>query len=217
MPSILRRWVALEGHEAALRHELLRVHEVYTRRIPHVTESLMYREHFLGAEFIGLVVYADDAGLVTAERQLAMARLDEVAAAHAKFSTPPLRVERIDEFVRVPHAGPYGIAGLLTCQPAFAAEFARRLKGLGAELVQSLRPTRMLVGEVVDTPGVFFVLGDSNYPVDLDRYFRSSLYRQHLAALGSLLAAPARWFSLDPVWSYLRDGTDQAPGNERFT
>jgi len=35
----------------------------------------MYREHFLGAEFIGLVVYADDAGLATTERQRAMARL----------------------------------------------------------------------------------------------------------------------------------------------
>jgi len=204
VPSILRRWVALEGHESVLRQELLRAHEVYTQRLPYVTESLMYREHFLGAEFIGLVMYADDAGLGTAERQRAMARLDEVAVAHAKVSTPPLRVEMIDEFVIVPHAGPYGIAGLLTCQPPFAAEFAGRLKRLNAELVQRLRPTRMLVGEVVDTPGLFFILGDSNYPVDLDRYFRSSLYRQHQATLGPLLAAPTRWFALDPVWRYHR-------------
>ena len=108
----------------------------------------------------------------------------------------------IDEFVIVPHAGPYGIAGLLTCQPAFAAEFTGRLKRLNAELIQRLRPTRMLVGEVVDTPGLFFILGDSNYPVDLDRYFRSSLYRQHQTTLGPLLAAPTRWFALDPVWRY---------------
>ena len=207
MPSILRRWVALEGHETVLRQELLRAHEVYTQRLPYVRESLMYREHFLGVEFIGLVVYADDAGLVTTERQRAMARLDEVAAAHAKVSTPPLRAEMIDEFVMVPHAGPYGIAGLLTCQPPFAAEFAERLKRLSAELIQRLRPTRMLVGEVVDAPGMFFILGDSNYPVDLDRYFRSSLYRQHVATLGSMLAAPTRWFSLDPVWRYHRGAT----------
>ena len=108
----------------------------------------------------------------------------------------------IDEFVIVPHAGPYGIAGLLTCQPAFAAEFTGRLKRLNAELIQRLRPTRMLVGEVVDTLGLFFILGDSNYPVDLDRYFRSSLYRQHQTTLGPLLAAPTRWFALDPVWRY---------------
>jgi len=62
-------------------------------------ESLMYREHFLGAEFIGLVVYAE-AGLETRERRQALARLDEVAAAHARFSTPALRVERIAEFVK---------------------------------------------------------------------------------------------------------------------
>ena len=59
----------------------------------------MYREHFLGAEFIGLVVYADDAGLATTERQRAKGSTDEVAAAHAKVSTPPLRVEMIDELV----------------------------------------------------------------------------------------------------------------------
>src|SRR5947208_16090505 len=69
MPSFLRRWVALEGHEAALRQELLLVHETYTRKSPHVVESLMYREHFLGAEFIGLIVYGDDAGLERSEER----------------------------------------------------------------------------------------------------------------------------------------------------
>ena len=64
MPTFLRRWVALESHEAALRQELSFIHQTYTRKSPHVMESLMYREHFLGAEFIGLVVYAE-AGLET--------------------------------------------------------------------------------------------------------------------------------------------------------
>src|SRR5438094_5221891 len=68
-------------------------------------ESLMYREHFLGAEFIGLVVYAE-AGLETKERRQALARLDEVAAAHARFSTPSLRVELVAEFVTSPHVTP---------------------------------------------------------------------------------------------------------------
>src|SRR5207244_60376 len=130
-----------------------------------------------------------------------LARLDEVAAAHARFSTPSLRVELIAEFVTSPHATPYGVAGLLTCQPAFAAEVAGRLKGLVAELVERLRPARMLVGEVVDKPGQFFVLGDSSYPVDLDRYLQSSLHRQHLVALESrrVAASPARvaWRELD--------------------
>jgi len=197
MPSFLRRWVALEGHEAALRQELLLVPETYTRKSPHVVESLMYREHFLGAEFIGLIVYGDDAGLETVERQRALARLDAVAAAHAKFSTPAFRIEMLGEFTTVPHAGPYGIAGLLTCQPAFSTEFAGRLRGLIDELVERLRPTRMLVG--------------SSYPVDLDRYLQSSLHRQHVNAVGSLLTAPTRWFSLDPVWRYTRPGGSRAP------
>ncbi len=97
----------------------------------------MYREHFLGAEFIGLVVYAE-AGLETRERRQALARLDEVAAAHARFSTPALRVERIAEFVKGTQVTPYGIAGLLTSQPAFAAEFAGRLKELTGDLVERL-------------------------------------------------------------------------------
>ena len=161
----------------------------------------MYREHFLGAEFIGLVVYAE-AGLETRERRQALARLDEVAAAHARFSTPALRVERIAEFVKGTQVTPYGIAGLLTSQPAFAAEFAGRLKELTGDLVERLRPA----GEVVDTPGLFFVLGDSSYPVDLDRYLQSTLHRQHRAAVESLLVAPTRWFSLDPVWRYVKAG-----------
>src|SRR5439155_2205035 len=115
-----------------------------------------------------------------------------------------LRVELIAEFVTSSPGTPYGVAGLLTCQPAFAAEFAGRVKGLTADLVERLRPARMLVGEVVDTPGLFFVLGDSNYPVDLDRYLQSPLHRQHLVAVESLLVAPTRWFSLDPVWRYVR-------------
>jgi len=205
MPAFLRRWVALEGHEAALRQELSFIHQTYTRKSPHVVESLMYREHFLGSEFIGLVVYAD-AGLETKERRQALARLDEVAAAHARFSTPSLRVELVAEFVTSPHATPYGIAGLLTCQPAFAAEVASRLRALTEDLVERLRPARMLVGEVIDTPGLFFVLGDSSYPVDLDRYLQSSLHRQHLVAVESLLVSPTRWFSLDPVWRYVKAG-----------
>ena len=114
------------------------------------------------------------------------------------------------------HETPYGVAGLLICQPAFAAEFGGRLKGLTADLVERLRPARMVVGEVVDTPGLFFVLGDSNYPVDLNRYLQSSLHRQHLVAVESLLVAPTRWFSLAPVWRYVRAGARGAhEGGER--
>ena len=69
----------------------------------------------------------------------------------------------------------------------------------------------MLVGEAVDKPGLFFVLGDSSYAVDLDRYLQSSLHRQHVNAVGSLLTAPTRCFSLDPVWRYTRPGGSRAP------
>ena|SRR2546427_2077032 len=215
MPSFLRRWVAREGHEAALRQELLLIHETYTRKSPDVLESLMYREHFLGSEFIGLIAYDDDAGPWTQERLQAQARPDEVAATHATISTPSLRIEMVCEFMTTRDASPYGIAGLATCPPAFTAEFAARLKVLIAELVERLRPTRMLAGEVVDTPGRFFVLGDSNYPVNLDRYLQSSLYRQHLATLGPLVVSPTRWFSLDPVWRYSRAGLSQGAGRRR--
>jgi hypothetical protein len=175
----------------------------------------MYREHFLGSEFMGLVVY-DDAGLATSERQQALARLDEVAAAHARFSTPSLRVEMVAEYVTSPEATAHGVAGLLTCQPAFTAEVAGRLRGLVTEVVERLRPARMLVGEVVDKPGLFFVLGDSTYSVDLDRYLQSSLHRRHLVAVESLLVAPTRWFVLDPVWRYVRAAARGAQaGGER--
>src|SRR2546430_17191667 len=124
MPSFLRRWVALEGHEAALRQELLLVHETYTRKSPHVVESLMYREHFLGAEFIGLIVYGDDAGLETVERQRALARLDAVAAAHAKFSTPALRIETLGEFPTAPHPGPSALAARRPARPRVRTAFS---------------------------------------------------------------------------------------------
>lgn len=207
-PCFLRRWVAREGHRAALCQALRLVHETYTRRSPHVIEALMYREHFLGAEFIGFIVYDDEAGLATPERQEELALLDGLDSVHTKFSTPSLRVKMIDEFITVRRPDPYGIAGLLTCQPAFTAEFAERLKRLTAELVGRLRPARLLVGEVIDRPGLFFVLGDSHYAVDLDRYLQSALHRQHVEALGPLLVAPTRWFSLDPVWRYFRGRGD---------
>src|SRR2546422_10901384 len=127
MPAFLRRWVALDGHEAELRQELSFIHQTYTRKSPHVMESLMYREHFLGSEFIGLVVYAD-AGLGTRERRQALARLDEVAAAHARVSTPPLRVGRIPEVVTSPPATPCGCSGLLTCRPSFPGDVTWRLQ-----------------------------------------------------------------------------------------
>ncbi len=56
--------------------------------------------------------------------------------------------------------------------------------------------------------------GDSNYPGDLHRYLPSSLHRPHPAALGPLLAAPTRRFSLDPVWRYLRVSSSHTLGAE---
>jgi|SRR5712664_1531497 len=72
------------------------------------------------------------------------------------ITTPSLRVRMIGEFMTAPQASPYGAAGLLTCQPAFAAEFAGRLKELVGGLVERLRATRMRMGEAIDTPGLFF-------------------------------------------------------------
>lgn len=203
MWALFRRWVAREGRGAALHEALLLLHEAHTWRHPHVQESLIYREHFLGAEFTSLVLY-DEVGRGTPEGWHARAPLEALAALQAKYSTPWLDVEIIGTSMANPQAGAHGVVGLLTCQPALAAEFAGRLKGLTAELVERLRPARMLVGEVVDTPGRFFVLGDSNSSIDLDRYLKSSLHQHHVAALGPLLAAPTRWFALELVWRHAR-------------
>lgn len=204
MPSVLRRWVAREGHAAALRQALMRVHETDISKNPHMMEWMVYRERFLGAEFIGLAVYDDEAALVTEARQRTVATLDAISTAHATFSTPSLRCDVISEFLAVPHTGVYGIAGLFTGDRARATEVSLRLKELAAELVDRFHPTRMLVVQIRDTPETFFVLGDANDRIDVDRYLQSSLYAHHRARLAPLVAAPTRWFAIDPVWRFFR-------------
>jgi hypothetical protein len=211
MPSVLRRWVAREGHEAALRQALLVVHETDTRKNPQAMESLLYRERFLGAEFVGLVIYDDEAALATEARQRTLAKLDQIAAVHATFHTPSLRCDVTSEFITVPHTGAYGIAGLFTGQRGLANELALHLKELATELVERFHPTRMLVVQVREAPETVFVLGDSDDRIDVDRYLQSSLHEQHRRRLAPLVAAPTRWFAIDPVWRYFRR-LDAAPG-----
>jgi hypothetical protein len=204
MPSVLRRYVAREGHEATLRQALLRVHETDTRKNPQVMESMLYRERFLGAEFVGLVIYDDEAALATEARQRTVAKLDQIAAAHTTFHTPSLRCDFISEFLTVPHTGAYGIAGLFTGQRVFANELALQLSELASDLVERFRPTRMLVVQVRDAPETFLVLGDSDHRIDVDRYLQSSLHEEHRKRFAPLAAAPTRWFAIDPVWRYFR-------------
>ena len=55
-----------------------------------------------------------------------------------------------------------------------------------------------------DAPETLFVLGDSDDRIDVDRYLQSTLHAQHLRRLAPLVAAPTRWFAIDPVWRYFR-------------
>lgn len=209
MPSYMRRWTAREGHEGVLRQELLRVHQTYAAKNPHLMESMLYREHFVAREFIGLAVYDDEAAVESRERRALLSAFDKLAAAHAETITPSHRVEMLHELVTIPTAAPNGIAALLRCQPEHVPEVTARLGAIARDIVERLSPARLLVAHATDEPGTFFVVGDSEDRVDLDRYLQSSLHRGHQAALKPFLVAPARWYSLDPVWRYFRGrGTD---------
>lgn len=212
MPSYMRRWAAREGHEGVLRQELLRLHQTHAPKNPHLMESMLYREHFAAREFIGLAVYDDEAAVESRERRALLSAFDKLAAAHAETITPSHRVEMLHEFVTIPRTASNGMAALLRCEPDHVPEVTARLEAIARDIVDRLAPVRFLVGHAADEPGTFFVLGDSQHRVDLDRYLQSSLHRDHQATLERFLVAPARWYSLDPVWRYFRSSGADARG-----
>lgn len=204
MPCYLRRWEARKGREELLHQELVDAYQVYASGNPAVMESIIYREHFVGGEFISLIICDTEVDASTPEERALLAAFEKIAGAHAETITPTLRVETLHEFATIPQTGTYGMAALLRCRPERFAEVAERLGSIAANIVKRLSPSRLLVGHTPDERGHFLFVGDSSYKVDLDRYLESSLRQEHLAMLEPFLAGPTRWYVLDPVWRYFR-------------
>src|SRR5215470_9490628 len=111
----MRLWTARQGHENALRQELVRANEAHRTRNPAMTEWLIYRER-LGRDFFGMVVYDDEAALKIPERMSLLEELDSITETHAEGGTPSLRVELIQEFTTIPPSGSHGMIGLFQCR-----------------------------------------------------------------------------------------------------
>jgi hypothetical protein len=205
MPAFLRRWTAKEHHESVLRQELLRVHSgFHTAENPHLIESTMYREHFSEREFLAFVLYDDEAALGSPTRQKLLAALDEVASKHAVRVTPPFRIETFFEYTAIPRTGAYGAAVMFRVRPDEIAQVKEPLSTLASEVVDRFSPSRLLLHHVIDDPGLFCVICDSEARIDLDRYLGSSLRREHRTAVGAVAIEVPNWFTLDPVWRYFR-------------
>jgi hypothetical protein len=204
MAYLVRRWIAREGHESVLRAELIGAYEEHVARDPGTMESMVYREHFLGREFIGLMVYDDDSALHGERRRALIQRFEAIAAAHAEVSEGAFSADLIYEFTSIARNAPYGLAALLRCDPRRVEEFSARLRGIAAAAVERVAAPRVLVFHLGEPQGLVLFLADASVPVDLDRYLRSSFWRGHRELLEPLLAAPPRWYLLDPIWHYFR-------------
>lgn len=204
MPNFLRECVAREGHEAALRQELVGLHERMARGIPHLMEVLLYREHFVSRRFLSVVRYDDERAVASAERRALLDALVglETARCEAPGDSRPLEV--LYEFATIPPRGRHSVVALLTASsPGAATEVGRRMVGGAGALVDRVKPTRLVVARVVDRLRLLVML-DADDVIDIDRYLASSLRRQHTDALAPYLAAPPQWYALDPVWRYFR-------------
>jgi serine/threonine-protein kinase RsbT len=204
VPWLVRQWTAREGQEKLLLEELLRVHRSEFAASPSVSESLVYRERQLGREFLDLVRWGDDPALMTDDRRDALDWLEQIGAAHGESRPRSHRLQVIQEFSTNPERSLYGIVVVLRARTGHAGELTEGLRAIARDVVDRLSPTRVLVGRAADDPELLFFLGDSTDRIDLARYLRSPLRRHHGAALGPLLGAPARFYSFDPLWRYIR-------------
>jgi hypothetical protein len=204
MAYFVRRWIAQDGHESLLRAELIGAHEEHVAGDPGTMEAMVYREHFHGREFIGLVVYDDESALEGERRRALLKRFETIAAAHAEVTEGAFRADLIYEFTSIARNAPYGVAALLRCDPRRVDEFSARLRTIAAGVVEQVGAPRVLAFHLGEPPGLVLLIADASVPVDLDRYFRSSFWRGHREVLGPLIAAPPRWYLLDPIWHYFR-------------
>jgi hypothetical protein len=204
MPYLVRRWVAREAHEGRLRHELVRLYDEHVRTDASVMESMLYREHFAGRDFIGVTVHDHEGALQGLARRRLVEALQVLNEAHAELTEGSFRAEVIYEYAAIARQGTHGVAVLLPGDPGRLGELTERIRELAAVTVERLAPTRVLAWHLVEGPGHVLVIVDTEAAIDLDGYLASPLRRQHLAALAPFVTAPVRWYSLDPIWHYFR-------------
>jgi hypothetical protein len=207
MPYLVRRWVARHGHEGRLRHELVGLYEAHVRTDARVMESMLYREHFAGRDFIGVTVYDEEAALQGPQRRRLLDALRAVADVHAELAEGSFRAEVLYEYAAIARKGAHGVAVLLPGKPARLAELTERLREMATVAVERLAPTRALAWHLVEAPGHVLIIVDTEAAIELDRYLSSPLRREHLGMLAPFLTAPARWYSLDPIWHHFRRRT----------
>jgi hypothetical protein len=204
MPCFLRRWVARANHEGLLRSELMALHAEYAARHAHLVEATLYREHFTEREFLGVAVYDTDEDADSDARADLLRAFERVERVHAEGVAQSLRIETVYEYRALSRNGTYGAAAVVRCSPGDVGRLTERLAELASDVVERLGPTRVLVHRAIGEPGLFFAICDAETPIDVGRYLASSLWREHHAALGSLLIERPRWYSLDPIWHYFR-------------
>jgi hypothetical protein len=204
VPLFLRRCVARNGQEALFRQELVRTHEERAPRARGLLEIAVYRETTLGREFLTLAIYEDDAAVVAGGRKSLLEGVDECERRFGEAPGISMRLESRYEYASVPQKGAHSAAAMLICRPQHVARFRERLPEAIAALAERLAPRRIILGQGVERPEHFVVMGDSEHRFDVDRYLTSALGRRHRSQLEPYLAEPPRYYLLDPVWRYFR-------------
>jgi hypothetical protein len=204
MPLFLRRYVAREGREGFLRHELIRVHEELVPKAIGLLEVSVYREHVIGREFLSLAIYDDDASVAGPGRKALLEELDEIERQHGEVSGVPVRLESLYEYASIPQPTRHSAAAVLDARPEQAAALRARLPPTVATVAERLRPRRVIVAQGVERPEQFVVVGDSEHPFDPDRYLTSGFGRRQTTLMEPFLVSPPRYYVLDPVWRYFR-------------
>ena len=205
MPDFLRESLAREGHEAALREDLIATHERLAVVIPHLMEALLYREHFTSRRFLSIMRYDDEGAVASVERGAMLDALVAVERAHCEAPSESRPVDVLYEHARGPDRGQHSVVALLTVlSEGMASEVGRRLSVGADALVARFRPLRLMVARVVGRLRLL-VMCDASEAIDIDRYLASSLRRQHMDALAPYLSTPPEWYALDPVWRYFRE------------
>jgi hypothetical protein len=190
--------------ESHLRQALVRAHQDYFTRDTKGLESALYREHVEGREFLGLAIYDDEDALTSATRGALLTAFGELEAAYAERPATSLRVTTVSEFVSIGLPVVSGMAARLRSAPAGVAALEECLTTIARELVDTLSPSRVLVGHTADDPGLVVFICDTRDEIDLPRYMVSPTRARHMRALSPLLVETPRWFSLDPTWRYFR-------------
>jgi len=204
VPLFLRRCVARDGQEAFFRQDLIRVHEEGVPRMAGLLELAVYREHGAGREFLSLAIYEDDAAVMGSGRKALLEALDETERRYGEAPGTSIRLESLYEYASVPQASTHGAAALLLARPEHVAGFRERLGPAIAALAERLNPRRVITAQGVERPEQFVVMADSHQPFDVDRFLTSAFGRRHTSQLEPYLAAPPRFYLLDPVWRYFR-------------